>query len=79
MNDHGLPVITKPEDELADRIEANVLRRAWGRVCDFHVEVKDCGLVLKGRTRTYYAKQLVRQAATEAAGLPILADEVKVC
>jgi hypothetical protein len=64
--------------ELAEQIEANVRRRAWGRVCDFHVVMRDRGIVLRGRTRTYYGKQLVQEAAAEAAGLPILANEVEV-
>jgi len=64
--------------ELAREIEARVLHRLAGRVRDFRVVIRDRGLVLKGRTRTYYAKQLVQQAVMESASLPILANEVEV-
>jgi len=36
------------------------------------------GLVLRGRAQTYYAKQLAQHAVVEAAGLPILANEIEV-
>jgi hypothetical protein len=64
--------------ELARQIERRVCNRLSGRVQDFHVEVRDAGLVLQGRTRTYHAKQLVQQAVMETAKLPILANEVEV-
>jgi hypothetical protein len=63
---------------LAECIEARVQHVMSGRVRDFRVQIQDKGLVLQGRTRTYHARQLVRQAAMEAAGLPILADELEV-
>jgi osmotically-inducible protein OsmY len=77
MNDLQTKIKTKTK-ELSERIEANVRRRAWGRVCNFQVVVRDRGIVLRGRTRTYYGKQMVQEAAAEAAGLPILANEVEV-
>jgi len=36
-------------------------------------------LILRGRTRTYYAKQLAQQAVMEATALPIRANEIEVC
>jgi hypothetical protein len=65
--------------DFAERVEERVQHLFAGRVRDFHVLIRDRGLVLQGRTRTYHAKQLVRQAAMEAAGMPILADELEVC
>lgn len=63
---------------LAECVEARVLHLMSGRVRDFRVQIRETGLVIRGRTRTYHAKQLVRQAAMEVANLPILADEVEV-
>lgn len=67
-----------PDTDLATRVEARVQHLLSGRVRDFRVQIQERGLVLQGRTRTYHARQLVRQAAMEAAGLPIFADEVEV-
>jgi len=64
--------------DLAERVAACVHHLMSGRVRDFRVQIDKRGLVLRGQTRTYHAKQLVRQAAMEVAGMPILADEVEV-
>lgn len=37
------------------------------------------GLVLRGRTCTYYAKQLTQHAVMELTEFPILANEIDVC
>lgn len=65
--------------DFAECVESRVQHLFAGRVRDFRVLIRDQGLVLKGRTRTYHARQLVRQAAIEAAGMPIVADELEVC
>jgi hypothetical protein len=65
-------------DEVVERIKAGVRRRIGGWVRDFQVQIQDQGLVLRGRTRTYYAKQLVQHTAMEVGGLPILANRVEV-
>jgi hypothetical protein len=49
-----------------------------GRIHDFWLMVRGHGLVLQGRARTYYAKQLAQHAVMEAAALPILANEIEV-
>lgn len=48
------------------------------RVHRFQVALEDEGLVLKGCTSTYYAKQLVQHAVMEVSRLPILANEIEV-
>jgi len=40
--------------------------------------VKESGLVLRGRSSTYYAKQMAQQVAMEMTGMPILANEIEV-
>jgi hypothetical protein len=36
------------------------------------------GVVLRGQSTTYYAKQIVQHAAMELTGLPVLANEIEV-
>jgi hypothetical protein len=40
--------------------------------------MRDDGIILRGRSRTQHAKQLVLQAVIEATDLPILANEIEV-
>jgi len=65
-------------NEVAERIEACVRRRLGGWVRDFQVLVQEGGVVLRGRTRTYYAKQLVQHTAMEVGGVPLLANRIEV-
>ncbi|HEY1272373.1 MAG TPA: hypothetical protein VGF08_10330 [Terriglobales bacterium] len=67
---------TRSEEET--RLEMHIQARLSGRVRGFRVVRRDNGFVLQGRTRTYYAKQLVLHAATQATALPILANEIEV-
>ncbi|MFO0954591.1 MAG: hypothetical protein U0835_26195 [Isosphaeraceae bacterium] len=55
----------EPVDDFAERLERHIERCVCGRVCD--LQVARCGenLVLRGRCRTYHAKQLVLQAALD--------------
>lgn len=62
-----------------EQLEARVRCRLGGRVRDLQVLGRASGLVLKGHTRTYYAKQLAQHAVMEATELPILANEIEVC
>lgn len=61
-----------------DLFEEALQRRLVGRVRDLHVEFHGQGLVLRGWSRTYYAKQLAQHAAMEVTGLQILANEIVV-
>ena len=65
-------------NEVAERIEACVRRRLGGRVCDFQAVVQEGGVTLRGRTRTYYAKQVVQHTAMEVSGMPLLANQIEV-
>jgi hypothetical protein len=64
--------------DVLDRLETHVQSCLSGRVRDFHVQVLDRGLVLRGQTHTYYAKQLAQQAVMQATTWPILANEIEV-
>jgi hypothetical protein len=60
-------------------IEAHIQSRLSGRIRGLQVLRKTNGLILRGRTRTYYAKQLAQHAVMAATDLPILANEIEVC
>jgi hypothetical protein len=64
---------------LADRIESHIESRLCGRILQLHV-VCTCELVvLRGRSRTYYAKQLAQEAALDLAdGPPRLDNQIVV-
>jgi len=59
-------------------LEARVTRRLHGQVRELQLVVTDGGLILRGRCRTYYVKQLVQHAVMEASDRPILANEIEV-
>ncbi|MGE3821909.1 MAG: BON domain-containing protein [Isosphaeraceae bacterium] len=58
---------TPPPNDFAQRLERHIERSACGRISDLHVDCVDGNVVLRGRCRTYHAKQLVLQAALEMA------------
>jgi hypothetical protein len=61
-----------------DELQAHLQSRLLGRVRGFCLIIKDQGLILRGQTRTYYAKQVAQQAVMEAARVPIVANEIEV-
>ena len=64
--------------ETLARIEEHVRYRLTGLLRDFHLVIRDRGLVLRGHVHTYYAKQLAQHAVMEASSLPIRANEMEV-
>jgi hypothetical protein len=60
-------------------LEAHVQSRLCGQVRDLRLSLQDHGVVLQGRARTYYAKQLAQHAVMEATKLPVLANNIEVC
>jgi hypothetical protein len=66
-------------EDLAERIEGYIERKACGRIRDLHVLCSDNVIILQGRTRTYHAKQLAQEAALDATGgLSVLANQIVV-
>jgi hypothetical protein len=59
-------------------LELHVRYRLGGRVRDFELAPAERGLILRGRTRSYYAKQLAQYAVMEVAGQAIAANEIEV-
>jgi len=61
-----------------DELQAHVRRRLGGRVRQLQVLNQTNGLIITGRTATYYAKQLAQHAVMKASVLPILANDIEV-
>ncbi len=71
-------VIMEPMTAQEEQLEALVQRRIGGRVRDLRILIRPGGIILRGRTGTYHAKQLAQHAGMEVAGVPILANEIEV-
>ncbi|HEV3120895.1 MAG TPA: hypothetical protein VGY53_03280 [Isosphaeraceae bacterium] len=68
------------KDDLAERIEGYIERKACGRIRDLHVVCSGDMIILQGRSRTYHAKQLAQEAALDLTqGHPVLANQIVVC
>lgn len=61
-----------------DRLGAQVQHELSGRLLDFRLKRKGAGVVLTGRVRTYYAKQLAQHAVMRATDLPIVVNAIEV-
>ncbi len=64
--------------ERLDRIGQRVQHQLTGRLQDFHLKRGSAGLILRGRVRTYYAKQLAQHAVMAATDLPIMRNDIEV-
>ena len=59
-------------------LETHVQSRLNGRVRHFRLVLREGGLVLMGRVRTYYAKQIAQHEVMHGTSLLILANEIEV-
>jgi hypothetical protein len=62
----------------AARLERQVRQRLYGRLSEFQVLMRERGVILRGRSRTFYEKQLAQHALMQITRLPILANEIEV-
>jgi hypothetical protein len=60
------------------RIKALIQEGLSSRIRCLHISLDEKGLVLRGQTRTYYAKQLAQHAAMKASKFPIRANQIEV-
>jgi hypothetical protein len=67
-----------PSSARLSELEQHVQARLGNRLRDFHIVPAKCGLILKGCTTTYYAKQLAQQAILEFGGQTILSNDILV-
>jgi hypothetical protein len=79
MTIRGLELDVPGSAQRLAELEVHVRYRLSGRVRDFRLEPGEKGLVLRGQSRTFYAKQLAQHAVMEAARLPIAANAIEVC
>ena len=67
-------MIPMPHD-LTSTIKHRIHSRTHGRVWNLHVEFNGQAVVLRGRTTTYYTKQLAQHGALEIlSGQPLVND-----
>lgn len=60
-------------------LEQTIQCRLSGLIRAFRLDVAQEGLVLRGHSLTYYAKQLAQHAVMQATDLPIWANDIEVC
>jgi len=61
-----------------DQLESRVHARLNGRVRNLRILLRGRGIVLRGSAPSYHTKQLAQHTVMREAGLPILANEIKV-
>ena len=71
-------VLEVPNLEDMEHIQHEIRRNLSLRVHNFQMRVVDEGLILEGRTKTYYGKQLIQHAVMDATEFPILANNIVV-
>ena len=71
-------VLDVPSLEDLERIQQEIRRNLSLRVYHFRLRAVDDGLILEGRTKTYYGKQMVQHAVMDATDFPILANNIDV-
>ena len=70
--------LDRPSIADLDQIECLIRHDFAMRVHNFRLRACDKGLVLEGRTKTYYGKQLVQHAIMDDTDFPILANNIVV-
>lgn len=75
----GSPHVTGAEpgrglDGIAERVQ----QQLCGRVRDLHLSLGGNGIILRGRTGSYYGKQLAQHSVACATAQPIAGNEIVV-
>ena len=70
--------IDRPAVANVEQLECLIRRDFAMRVHNFRLHACDKGLVLEGRTKTYYGKQLVQHALMDDTDCPIHANNIVV-
>ncbi len=77
--DTRLPAQSASRADLKLRLTAQIERRASGRIRDLDVVCSDTSIILRGRSRSYHAKQLAQQAVLDLTdGYPLLTNQIEV-
>jgi hypothetical protein len=72
------PEIDNRRTRVLDELEGRLQDELIGRVRDFRLVLGEGGLVLLGRSPTYYAKQLAQEAVMRVTNWPIVANDIDV-
>lgn len=64
--------------ELFHRVESRLKIRLGSQICDFRMSTRGDGLILEGRVRTYYGKQVAQHVVMELSGLRIAANQIEI-
>jgi hypothetical protein len=62
----------------AERLEGLLTRRLGSRIRGLRLVFEQTGVILRGRSETYHAKQIAQHAVMEFTAAPILANEIEV-
>lgn len=60
------------------RLEQLLSNRLGNRVRELRLVFKPAGIVLQGRSETWFAKQVAQHAVMELSAVPIVANEIEV-
>jgi osmotically-inducible protein OsmY len=71
-------VASPSTQELTSRIKHRIHSRTHGRVWNLHVEIDGQAVVLRGRTSTYYTKQLAQHGALEITNGKSVVNDIEV-
>lgn len=63
---------------MAEALESQLQRRLSGRVHELRVECQTEGVVLRGWTRTYYAKQMAQHVVMDVTDWPMRSSCVRM-
>ncbi len=66
------------QEEALARLEQQIAQITSGRIRNLRVEACGEGIMLSGRTTTYYVKQLATQIAMESQNSRILQNSIEV-
>jgi hypothetical protein len=61
-----------------EQLEGLLARRLGTRIRELRLIFRQSGVILRGQSESYHAKQLAQHAAMELADVPILANEIEV-
>ena len=76
-NMHTAEVASRFESERY-RLEELLSRRLGARIRQLRLIFQDAGVVLRGRSDTYYSKQIAQHTVMEFSDVPIAANEIEV-
>ena len=71
-------LLDAPSSEELNQIQQEIRRDLSLRVHNFRLRAVEEGLILEGRTKTYYGKQVVQHAVMDATDFPIQSNNIVV-